>query len=142
VLQLPQRPGLDLPNSLARQRKLLANFLQCEYYDIKHIFINRNDVATCEVRNMVTQRELPSGAAMKENAQSSARRPHEIARERGFAALRQFKSREGHCRVPRGHEEGNFKLGTWVVNQRNRRNNLSVERKQRLKAIGFVWRLK
>ena len=29
MLQLPQRPGLDLPNSLARQRELLAHFLQC-----------------------------------------------------------------------------------------------------------------
>ena len=76
---------------------------------------------------------------------------HNVTRLRYFDALqrrqraaipiyKQFKSREGHCRVPRGHEEGSFKLGTWVVNQRNRRNNLSVERKQRLKAI--VWRLK
>jgi hypothetical protein len=78
---------------------------------------------------------------MKENAQSSVRHPHEIAWEKGFAALRLFKSREGHCRVPRGHEEGSFKLGTWVVNQRNRRNNLSVERRRRLDAIRFVWTL-
>jgi len=28
MLQLPQRLGLDLPNSLARQRELLADFLQ------------------------------------------------------------------------------------------------------------------
>src|SRR3989442_14760729 len=78
---------------------------------------------------------------MKEKVQSSARRPNEIAWETGFAALKDFKSREGHCRVPRGHQEGSFKLGTWVVNQRNRRGALSVERRRRLDAIKFVWAL-
>ena len=110
-----------------------------EYYDIEHIFINRNDVATCQVRIIVTQRQLPSGAAMKENAQSSARRPHEVAWEKGFAALKEFKSREGHCRVPRGHEEGSFRLGKWVSRQRNKKNTLSTDRRRRLDAIGFVW---
>jgi Helicase associated domain len=89
----------------------------------------------------VTQRELPFCAAMKANTRSSTRSPHEIAWEKGFAALKQFKAREGHCRVPRGHQEGSFKLGTWVVNQRNRRDALSVERRRRLDGIRFVWAL-
>jgi uncharacterized protein (UPF0303 family) len=67
---------------------------------------------------------------------------YESARETGFAALKQFKAREKHCRVPRGHQEGTFNLGTWVVNRRNRRGTLSVERRRQLDAIGFVWRLK
>jgi hypothetical protein len=67
---------------------------------------------------------------------------YESAWERGFAALKQFKAREKHCRVPRGHQEGTFNLGTWVVNRRNRRGILSVERRRQLDAIGFVWRLK
>jgi hypothetical protein len=46
--------------------------------------------------------------------------PLELAWEKGFAALKKFKAREKHCRVPRGHREGAFNLGTWVVNQRNR----------------------
>ena len=61
---------------------------------------------------------------------------------RGFAALKHFKLREDHCRVPRGHAEGKFKLGTWVANQRNRKEELSAERKRRLNAIGFIWRLR
>jgi hypothetical protein len=65
--------------------------------------------------------------------------PYEIAWEKGFTALKHFKAREGHCRVPRGHQEGSFKLGTWVVNQRNRKDALSVDRKRRLDAIRFVW---
>jgi len=68
--------------------------------------------------------------------------PYDSAWEKGFAALKQFKAGEKHCRVPRGHQEGAFKLGTWVVNQRNRRDTLSVQRRRKLDAIGFVWRLK
>jgi hypothetical protein len=78
---------------------------------------------------------------MKDNMTRDALSPYEIAWEKGFAALKHFKAREGHCRVPRGHEEGRFKLGTWVVNQRNRRDALSVERRRRLDAIKFVWAL-
>jgi uncharacterized protein (UPF0303 family) len=67
---------------------------------------------------------------------------YESAWERGFAALKQFKAREKHCRVPRVHREGAFNLGTWVVNQRNRKDTLVVQRRRSLDAIGFVWRLK
>ena len=67
--------------------------------------------------------------------------PYESAWERGFAALKQFKAREKHCRVPRVHREGAFNLGTWVVNQRNRKDTLAIQRRRSLDAIGFVWRL-
>jgi hypothetical protein len=59
--------------------------------------------------------------------------------EEGFAALKIFKSREGHCRVPHGCIEGTFKLGSWVSRQRNNRETMPAERRQRLDAIGFVW---
>ena len=62
--------------------------------------------------------------------------------ESGFAALRRFKAREKHCRVPRGHREGDINLGTWVVNQRNRRDTLTAQRRRQLEAIGFVWRIR
>jgi hypothetical protein len=87
-----------------------------------------------------TQRE-PSCAAMKLDADSQRSNPRELAWENGFAALKQFKAREKHCRVPRVHQEGAFNLGTWVVNQRNRKDALSVQRKRRLDAIGFDWAL-
>jgi hypothetical protein len=88
-----------------------------------------------------TQREPPSGAAMKVDVDSQPSNPRELAWENGFAALKQFKAREKHCRVPRRHQEGVFNLGAWVVNQRNRRATLSVERRRRLDAIGFDWTL-
>ena len=59
--------------------------------------------------------------------------------EEGFAALRQFKEREGHCRVPRAHKEGDYKLGTWVRVQRRNKDALSPERLRWLENIGFVW---
>jgi hypothetical protein len=110
-------------------------------FQIEHIFSNRNDAATFKERIIVMQRELPSCAAMKANTDSQPSNPHEVAWEKGFAALKQFKAREKHCRVSRGHQEGAFNLGTWVINQRNRRDTLSVQRRRRLDAIGFDWTL-
>ena len=59
--------------------------------------------------------------------------------ERGFAALKAFKTREGHCLVPTLHIEGDLKLGYWVSTQRRKKNIMSKEHKQRLNKIGFVW---
>ena len=78
---------------------------------------------------------------MKANTDSQPSNPRELAWEKGFAVLKQFKAREKHCRVPRGNQEGAFNLGTWVVNQRNRRDTLSVQRRQRLDTVGFDWTL-
>jgi Helicase associated domain len=90
------------------------------------------------IRSAVKERGCPlhAGGAIK-----FVWDPYEDAWLRGFATLKQFKTREKHCRVPRGHLEGAYNLGTWVVNQRNRRDTLSVQRRQRLDTIGFVWRL-
>jgi Helicase associated domain len=59
--------------------------------------------------------------------------------ERGFAALRKFRAREGHCCPSRWHVEGDFELGQWVSVQRYRKDLLPKERKRRLEAIGFIW---
>ena len=50
----------------------------------------------------------------------------------------QFKEREGHCRVPKGHEEGDFRLGNWVGTQRKTKDTLTLERIKKLDALGFV----
>jgi hypothetical protein len=59
--------------------------------------------------------------------------------EQGFTALLKFKRREGHCRVPIFHSEGDHRLGWWVSTQRRNKKELSAERKARLNKIGFVW---
>jgi len=60
--------------------------------------------------------------------------------EQGFAALLRFKRREGHCRVPIFHREGNYKLGWWISTQRQDRKKLPAKRKARLNKIGFIWK--
>ena len=71
-------------------------------------------------------------------------RPEDSSWEEAFTALSRFKAREGHCRVPKSHMEGELKvnLGTWVIRQRKFVEALSVERKKRLDDIGFVWILR
>ena len=59
--------------------------------------------------------------------------------EKGFAALSKFHAREGHSLPLSRHVVGKFRLGVWVRTQRYYKDNLSVERKRRLDAIGFVW---
>jgi len=59
--------------------------------------------------------------------------------ERGFAALFNFHRRKGHCCTPQRHLERKYNLGSWVIVQRYRKDDLSVEPKKRLDRIGFIW---
>ena len=59
--------------------------------------------------------------------------------ERGFRYLMKYHSSEGHCRVPDGHREDEFNLGSWVAVQRRNKDRLSEERQLRLNELGFVW---
>jgi len=65
--------------------------------------------------------------------------PFAEAWEEGFNKLLQFKEQEGHCKVPVTYEIAGFKLGQWVRVQRNAKDSMSPERKQRLDDIGFIW---
>jgi hypothetical protein len=65
--------------------------------------------------------------------------PHESGWEEGYAALKNFKAREGHCRAPQGHVENGFNLGAWVSSQRQKKATMALDRRQRLDALGFVW---
>ena len=57
----------------------------------------------------------------------------------GFAHLKSYRDRVGHCRVPENHKEDGYALGQWVINQRMRANTLSSERRLCLAELGFVW---
>jgi len=59
--------------------------------------------------------------------------------EEGFRCLEIYHQREGHCRVPQNHREQGFGLGGWVRKQRSTKDTMSLERRQRLDALGFVW---
>ncbi|MET9535637.1 Helicase associated domain protein [Streptomyces sp. NPDC006649] len=65
-----------------------------------------------------------------------------------LAAARQFFEREGHLKVPRKHvetvlsedgREDQFRLGSWVNNQRSRAAALTPERMEQLSEVGMRW---
>ena len=58
-----------------------------------------------------------------------------------YGRLKVFHQREGHCLVPVEYCEQGFQLGYWVVNQRSSRELMSLERRARLDALGFVWQV-
>ena len=62
--------------------------------------------------------------------------------ELGFAYLKSYRERVGHCRVPKsyGAQDG-FNLGQWVINQRRLKAQIPVERRERLDTLGFSWEL-
>ncbi|MFF3350971.1 helicase associated domain-containing protein [Streptomyces sp. NPDC002779] len=64
--------------------------------------------------------------------------------ERGVAALAQYKTREGHLKVPRGHveqlEDGTeVRLGVFLSNAKTRRAKLTPDRLQTLAKLGLEW---
>jgi superfamily II DNA or RNA helicase len=59
--------------------------------------------------------------------------------EVGFKKLQEFKKREGHCLVLRGHIEDGFQLNTWVSTQRYSKESLGEDRIALLNEIGFIW---
>merc|ERR1719162_1967277 len=61
--------------------------------------------------------------------------------ERSHGLLLAFKAREGHCDVPRKHEEQGDKLGVWLSNQRTayKRGTLEARRVAALEVAGVVW---
>jgi superfamily II DNA or RNA helicase len=63
--------------------------------------------------------------------------------EVGFCHLKQFSEREGHCRVPhRFKTDDGYRLGIWISNQRNKRDAIQPDRRQRLEALpGWVWQI-
>jgi superfamily II DNA or RNA helicase len=65
--------------------------------------------------------------------------PHEEAWEEGYAALKAYHIRNGHCSVSQKHMEKGLNLGSWVSEQRIKRARLSPDKMKRLDTLGFNW---
>ncbi len=65
--------------------------------------------------------------------------PHAEQWEEGFAALQKFYQREGHSRVPKGHQEFGLNLGSWVAHRRREKEGLTTDQTRRLDSLGFSW---
>ena len=102
---------------------------------------------------LVTQRQVKKGNLSGDLSSERIERlealgvvwnPLEDQWERNFAFLEKFKEQEGHCNVPRSHEEDGIKLGKWLDSQRQvrrgtKRGNFSSERIERLDKLGISW---
>ena len=59
--------------------------------------------------------------------------------EEGFAALRKFHAREGHCRVVERILIDGLNLTNWVRNKRHKKGKLTPGQISRLESLGFSW---
>jgi hypothetical protein len=60
-----------------------------------------------------------------------------------FNFLKKYVEEYGHARVSQGFKYGDFNLGIWVINQRQGRNKLDLERIKKLESLhGWAWSVK
>jgi superfamily II DNA or RNA helicase len=69
--------------------------------------------------------------------------PHSDLWEEGFSHLKQFSDHKGHCRVPQTYKtDSGYPLGAWVGQQRQTKDKMDPDRRQRLEALpGWVWKV-
>ena len=61
--------------------------------------------------------------------------------EDGFGQLTAYVKAEGSALVPQSHRTADdYKLGAWVTKQRNKKDTMSADRRERLDAVdGWTW---
>jgi superfamily II DNA or RNA helicase len=68
--------------------------------------------------------------------------------KRGMQAARAYHERHGHLQAPRDHVEATqdnpegFPLGMWLVNGREKRKQMSPEKRAELDSLGMTWSLR
>ena len=60
--------------------------------------------------------------------------------EKGYSYLQAYYEANGNADVPTMYVANDgYKLGAWVCDQRERKDKLSYDRKERLNVLGFIW---
>jgi superfamily II DNA or RNA helicase len=88
----------------------------------------------------VNKDKMPSTRRQRLNELGFVWNARDAAWEDGFNHLKIYEDRNGHCQVPKTYKENGFELGSWVSVQRANKSQMSVERRQRLNELGFVWK--
>jgi hypothetical protein len=65
--------------------------------------------------------------------------PHSEQWEKGYALLKEFHAREGHCRVMGTLIVDGLNLTQWVRNKRFFKDRLTTEQIKRLDSLDFIW---
>ncbi len=69
---------------------------------------------------------------------------HDYSWETAFQYLRDYAAKNGDCRIPQKHKLADgYRLGGWVLAQREQQTTLSADRKARLEALpGWAWKVR
>ena len=88
----------------------------------------------------VNKEKMPSKRRQRLNELGFIWNARDAAWENGFNYLKIYNDRNRHCQVPKTYKENGFELGSWVSVQRANKKQMSLERRQRLNELGFVWK--
>jgi hypothetical protein len=93
---------------------------------------------------VLEQRHKPDAILPERKARLDSLRfdwnPFKTDWEEGFEHLAAFVKEHKHCRVHPSYRSPNgYRLGGWVINQRQSRDELSDEQRSRLESVGFDW---
>eukprot|EP00956_Cyclotella_meneghiniana_P020966 scaffold37640_cov83-Cyclotella_meneghiniana.AAC.5 len=95
---MPTAVQLSLPEDDARSVRILPDNVQSS-------------------SNLAESSDLKSGnetVQVRGNTKTTSTSSLDDNWTRSYNKLVEFKNREGHCRVPQKHAEGDMNLGTWV----------------------------
>jgi Helicase associated domain/Helicase conserved C-terminal domain len=138
--------GEDIGRWLGRQRTAWADLSDGQRERLAQLGVEPAAVA---VELPQAAQPEPQGQAAVEGARrlelpTAAAAVPSGAFERGLVAMEQFRAREGHLRVPRGHVEvladgSEVRLGVFMSNTKARRAKLTPARLAALAAAGLDW---
>jgi Helicase associated domain len=152
----------SVPDSMAMSATATTNKPQAEYTDNasrRRAFLPTTPAALDD--SCITQRTAAAkvGQFLQSNLnQQTAPRTNSVLHERteaaqsdppsslsrrrswleSYAALVDFKSQLGHCRVPVQYKHDK-QLGIWVSEQRKKKFLMSYDRREKLEQLGFTW---
>ena len=99
----------------------------------------RRTIVSIDSKNRLVQRRSDGSVKRAVTDDDEKQKENEIWQSR-YRLLIKYLNREGDCLVPSNHVEEGFNLGSWVVRQRLKRNNMAEQRRGLLESLGgWYW---